>query len=86
MESPPQLRRIPRDRHRNRLIEGEEADRSVRLNVIHLVDTAVKAKLDLVRAVNLVERGRELSSVLAQPVIAIRIGANIGIAGAGDTG
>ena len=51
----------------------KNADGRVGLNVVHLVDPAVKAEFHLVRAVHFVERGRQLPRVLAQPVVAVRI-------------
>ncbi len=80
MESPPQRVRIPAGAGIGTVcIEGEEANGGVGLDVVDLVDPAVKSKLDLVRAVHLVERGRKLSGVLAQPVVSVRIGADVGI-------
>src|SRR5215469_17159369 len=64
-------------------VEAEESNGSVGLDVVNLVNSAIKPELDLVLAVYLVERGRELSCVLAQAVIAVGIGANIGISGRG---
>src|SRR5262249_20943062 len=40
-------------------VEAEEAIRSVGLNVVDLVNAAVKPELDVVQAVHLVERGRK---------------------------
>ena len=64
---------------RTALIEAEEADGRIGLNIVHLVHPAVEAELEFVRAVNLVERDSKLSGVLAQPVIAIRVGSQVGV-------
>jgi hypothetical protein len=60
-------------------IEAEEANWSVGLYVVNLVDAAVKPELDLVLAVYLVQVADKLSCVLAQTVIAIGICADIRI-------
>ena len=79
MESPPQLRRIGRRAGIGTAgIEGEDAIGRVGLDIIDLVDPAVKPELDLVRAMHFVERGCKLSRVLAQPVVSIRIGTDVG--------
>ena len=67
-------------------IEGEDAIGCVGLDVIDLVDPAVKPELDLVRTMHFVERDRELSGVLAQSVVAVGIGADYARAQADDLG
>jgi len=51
--------------------------------VLKVKNPAVKAELDIVLAVHLVQRCGKLSGVLAQTVIAVGIGADIGVAGRG---
>ena len=64
-------------------VEAEKTNGRIGLNVVHLVNPAVKSELDVVGAVYLVERGRQLSCVLAEAVIAVGIGTDIGVAGRG---
>jgi hypothetical protein len=65
------------------LVEAELADRGVGLDVVDLVNSSVEAKLQFMRATHLVECDRKLSGILSQPVVAIRIGADVGVSGAG---
>ncbi len=55
------------------LVEAEDADRRIGLDVVHLVQPPVKAEFQLVLAVNLIERGRQLAGILPEPVVAVRI-------------
>ncbi len=73
----------PRDTVRTITVEAEEADGSVGLDVVDLVNPAVKAEFEIVLAMNFVDRGRKLSRVLAQAVVAVGIGADVGVPGGG---
>ena len=63
-------------------VEAKKAIRRVRLNVVDLVNAAVKPKLEVVCSVHLVQRGCKLSCVLAQSVVTIRVSADVRITGA----
>ena len=49
---------IARTHIRTVSVETEEADRSVSLDVVNLVNPAIKAEFQIVFAVDLVDRGR----------------------------
>ena len=64
MESPPQTS-CPPGQASEPSVESEDADRGVGLDVVDLVNPAVKPEFDFVLAMHLVERGSQLSGVLA---------------------
>src|SRR5207244_1000170 len=60
------------------LIEGKDAHRRIGLNVVDLMQPSVKTEFQFVRAMHLIDCGRQLPRILAQPVVAVRIRTDVG--------